>query len=90
MRKLSKDDQEAIIRDLVIDIPLMNYKFHFTEKHVQIISGHEEGKYTWRQSDPCEGPSFNTLMYCKHKLYNWFIDTSVCPLYPCLYVGTRG
>lgn len=41
---LSVADQEAILDDLRVDVPL-KYNFHFTSSHVEVITGKQEG--TW-------------------------------------------
>lgn len=43
MRMLSVTDQEAILDDLRVDVPL-KYNFHFTSSHVEVITGKQEGK----------------------------------------------
>ena len=35
-------DQEAILDDLRVDVPL-KYNFHFTSSHVEVITGKQEG-----------------------------------------------
>ena len=42
MRLLSKADQESILDDLRVDIPI-KYEFHFTSTHAEVISGKQEG-----------------------------------------------
>lgn len=42
MRMLSIADQESILDDLRVDIPL-KYNFHFTSSHVEVITGKQEG-----------------------------------------------
>ncbi|PFX27380.1 Ectonucleoside triphosphate diphosphohydrolase 4 [Stylophora pistillata] len=46
MRMLSVTDQEAILDDLRVDVPL-KYNFHFTSSHVEVITGKQEGIYSW-------------------------------------------
>lgn len=46
MRMLSTADQESILDDLRVDIPL-KYNFHFTSSHVEVITGKQEGIYSW-------------------------------------------
>lgn len=46
MRMLSVADQEAILDDLRVDVPL-KYNFHFTSSHVEVITGKQEGIYSW-------------------------------------------
>jgi len=46
MRMLSPQDQEAILDDLRVDISL-KYNFHFTSSHVEVITGKQEGIYSW-------------------------------------------
>lgn len=43
---LSESDQEAILDDLRIDIP-MKFDFLFHESHVEVIPGKQEGIYSW-------------------------------------------
>ena len=40
---LSLTDQEAILDDIRVDIPL-KYNFHFMSSHVEVITGKQEGK----------------------------------------------
>ena len=42
MRMLSLADQESILDDLRVDIPL-KYNFHFFSSHVEVITGKQEG-----------------------------------------------
>ena len=42
MRMLSLADQESILDDLRVDIPL-KYNFHFISSHVEVITGKQEG-----------------------------------------------
>ena len=42
MRMLPVADQEAILDDLRVDIPL-KFNFHFTSSHVEVITGKQEG-----------------------------------------------
>ena len=44
MRMLPPTDQEAILEDLRVDIPL-KCNFHFTSSHVEVITGKQEGMY---------------------------------------------
>lgn len=46
MRMLSPSDQEAILDDLRVDVPL-KYNFHFMSSHVEVITGKQEGIYSW-------------------------------------------
>ncbi|KAK2572368.1 Cell division cycle protein 23-like protein [Acropora cervicornis] len=46
MRMLSLADQESILDDLRVDIPL-KYNFHFISSHVEVITGKQEGIYSW-------------------------------------------
>lgn len=46
MRMLSTADQESILDDLRVDIPL-KYNFHFTSSHVEVITGKQEGMRSW-------------------------------------------
>lgn len=46
MRLLDKDNQEKILADLRQDIP-KKYKFHFEPSHFAVITGKEEGIYSW-------------------------------------------
>uniref|UniRef100_A0A8C6X331 nucleoside-triphosphate phosphatase n=1 Tax=Naja naja TaxID=35670 RepID=A0A8C6X331_NAJNA len=46
MRLLPDKQQEAILKDLVRDIPL-EYDFLFSESHAEVISGKQEGVYAW-------------------------------------------
>ncbi|XP_068746463.1 ectonucleoside triphosphate diphosphohydrolase 4-like [Montipora capricornis] len=46
MRMLSLTDQEAILDDIRVDIPL-KYNFHFMSSHVEVITGKQEGIYSW-------------------------------------------
>ncbi|XP_073239476.1 ectonucleoside triphosphate diphosphohydrolase 4-like isoform X1 [Porites lutea] len=46
MRMLSTADQESILDDLRVDIPL-KYNFHFMASHVEVITGKQEGIYSW-------------------------------------------
>lgn len=43
MRMLSPSDQEAILDDLRVDVPL-KFNFHFMSSHVEVITGKQEGK----------------------------------------------
>lgn len=42
MRLLSVKQQEAILKDLTVDIPT-KYEFHFTPSHAEVITGKQEG-----------------------------------------------
>ena len=42
MRMLPPADQEAILDDLRVDIPL-KFNFHFMSSHVEVITGKQEG-----------------------------------------------
>uniref|UniRef100_A0A8C5RKA4 Ectonucleoside triphosphate diphosphohydrolase 7 n=1 Tax=Laticauda laticaudata TaxID=8630 RepID=A0A8C5RKA4_LATLA len=46
MRLLPDKQQEAILKDLVRDIPL-EYDFLFSESQAEVISGKQEGVYAW-------------------------------------------
>ncbi|KAI1277974.1 Ectonucleoside triphosphate diphosphohydrolase 7 [Halotydeus destructor] len=46
MRLLDKSTQEAILDNLRRDIP-KNHSFHFPPNHAQVITGKEEGIYSW-------------------------------------------
>lgn len=46
MRLLPKETQEAILNNLRINIPL-HFSFLFSSNHVQVITGKEEGIYSW-------------------------------------------
>ncbi|XP_030638138.1 ectonucleoside triphosphate diphosphohydrolase 4 isoform X2 [Chanos chanos] len=46
MRVLPESQQEAILEDLRTDIPVQ-YNFLFSDSHVEVISGKQEGVYAW-------------------------------------------
>ncbi|XP_032220507.2 ectonucleoside triphosphate diphosphohydrolase 4-like [Nematostella vectensis] len=46
MRLLTDKQQEAILDDLRTDIP-KNYDFQFTSSHAEVITGKQEGVYSW-------------------------------------------
>uniref|UniRef100_A0A3B3D9V1 nucleoside-triphosphate phosphatase n=1 Tax=Oryzias melastigma TaxID=30732 RepID=A0A3B3D9V1_ORYME len=46
MRVLPESQQEAILEDLRTDIPV-HFKFLFSDSHVEVISGKQEGVYAW-------------------------------------------
>ncbi|XP_054167459.1 ectonucleoside triphosphate diphosphohydrolase 4-like [Oppia nitens] len=46
MRLLPEETQKAILNDLITDIP-KNYSFLFPANHAQVITGKEEGIYSW-------------------------------------------
>ncbi|XP_059379823.1 ectonucleoside triphosphate diphosphohydrolase 4-like isoform X1 [Carassius carassius] len=46
MRVLPESQQEALLEDLRTDIPV-NFNFLFSDSHVEVISGKQEGVYAW-------------------------------------------
>uniref|UniRef100_A0A8C8JIZ4 nucleoside-triphosphate phosphatase n=1 Tax=Oncorhynchus tshawytscha TaxID=74940 RepID=A0A8C8JIZ4_ONCTS len=46
MRVLSDSQQEALLEDLRTDIPV-HFNFLFSDSHVEVISGKQEGVYAW-------------------------------------------
>ncbi|XP_057688143.1 ectonucleoside triphosphate diphosphohydrolase 4 isoform X2 [Corythoichthys intestinalis] len=46
MRILPQSQQEAILEDLRTDIPV-HFNFLFSDSHVEVISGKQEGVYAW-------------------------------------------
>ncbi|XP_015244645.1 PREDICTED: ectonucleoside triphosphate diphosphohydrolase 4 isoform X2 [Cyprinodon variegatus] len=46
MRILPESQQEAILEDLRTDIPV-HFNFLFSDSHVEVISGKQEGVYAW-------------------------------------------
>ncbi|CAL8295445.1 ectonucleoside triphosphate diphosphohydrolase 4 isoform X1 [Gadus morhua] len=46
MRLLPESQQEAILEDLRTDIPV-HFNFLFSDSHVEVISGKQEGVYAW-------------------------------------------
>ncbi|XP_031160957.1 ectonucleoside triphosphate diphosphohydrolase 4 isoform X1 [Sander lucioperca] len=46
MRILPESQQEALLEDLRTDIPV-NFNFLFSDSHVEVISGKQEGVYAW-------------------------------------------
>uniref|UniRef100_A0A8C2J5S9 nucleoside-triphosphate phosphatase n=1 Tax=Cyprinus carpio TaxID=7962 RepID=A0A8C2J5S9_CYPCA len=46
MRVLPESPQEALLEDLRTDIPV-NFTFLFSDSHVEVISGKQEGVYAW-------------------------------------------
>uniref|UniRef100_A0A8C7ZLB8 nucleoside-triphosphate phosphatase n=1 Tax=Oryzias sinensis TaxID=183150 RepID=A0A8C7ZLB8_9TELE len=46
MRVLPESQQEAILEDLRTDIPV-HFNFLFSDSHVEVISGKQEGVYAW-------------------------------------------
>ncbi|XP_059910836.1 ectonucleoside triphosphate diphosphohydrolase 4 isoform X3 [Gadus macrocephalus] len=46
MRLLPESQQEAILEDLRTDIPVV-FNFLFSDSHVEVISGKQEGVYAW-------------------------------------------
>lgn len=70
MRMLSTADQESILDDLRVDIPL-KYNFHFMASHVEVITGKQEGKY-----------AKYTLKLMKNAFDMIINPFSVCPMYP--------
>ncbi|XP_056274040.1 ectonucleoside triphosphate diphosphohydrolase 4-like isoform X2 [Pseudoliparis swirei] len=46
MRILPESQQEALLEDLRTDIPV-HFNFLFSDSHVEVISGKQEGVYAW-------------------------------------------
>ncbi|XP_023694250.2 ectonucleoside triphosphate diphosphohydrolase 4 isoform X1 [Paramormyrops kingsleyae] len=46
MRMLPESQQEALLEDLRTDIPV-HFNFLFSDSHVEVISGKQEGVYAW-------------------------------------------
>ena len=53
-------DQEAILDDLRVDIPL-EFNFLFAETHAEVIAGKQEGVYSWVATNFALGKFDHTL-----------------------------
>uniref|UniRef100_A0A672RBT2 nucleoside-triphosphate phosphatase n=1 Tax=Sinocyclocheilus grahami TaxID=75366 RepID=A0A672RBT2_SINGR len=60
MRVLPESQQEALLEDLRTDIPV-NFNFLFSDSHVEVISGKQEGVYAWIGINFCTTFFFITI-----------------------------